>query len=84
MVELIILIVICKIKKFEFDKRVFTHFRIEKPLLKRLFIKSIPLFFNELFWSSGQVLMTLALSQRNGVLSALSIVSTMSNIFAII
>ena len=83
-VELIILIVICKVKKYEFNKRVFTHFRIEKSLLKRLFIKSLPLFFNELFWSSGQVLMTLALSQRNGVLSALSIVSTMSNIFSII
>ncbi len=84
LIELIILVAICKIKKFEFDKRVFSHFRIEKPLLKRLFIKSVPLFFNELFWSTGQVLMTLALSQRNGVLSALSIVSTMSNIFSII
>lgn len=83
-VELGILIAICKIKKFEFDKRVFSHFRIERPLLKRLIVKSVPLFFNELFWSGGQVLMTLALSQRDGVLSALSIVSTMSNIFAVV
>lgn len=83
-VELVLLVVICKTRKFEFDQRVFTHFRIEKDLLKTLIRKSIPLFFNELFWSSGQVLMTMALSQRNGVLSALSIVSTMSNIFSII
>lgn len=83
-VELVLLVVICKTRKFEFDQRVFTHFRIEKDLLKDLIRKSIPLFFNELFWSSGQVLMTMALSQRNGVLSALSIVSTMSNIFSII
>lgn len=83
-VELVLLVVICKTRKFEFDQRVFTHFRIEKDLLKNLIRKSIPLFFNELFWSSGQVLMTMALSQRNGVLSALSIVSTMSNIFSII
>lgn len=67
-VELVLLVIICKTRKFEFDQRVFTHFRIEKDLLKNLIRKSIPLFFNELFWSSGQVLMTMALSQRNGVL----------------
>ena len=32
-VELVLLVVICKTRKFEFDQRVFTHFRIEKDLL---------------------------------------------------
>lgn len=82
--EMIVLVLIAHLRKETFCLRLFSHFRIEKPLFKIILRKSIPLFINEMLWSSGMILLSLAYAQRDAVLSALSVVSTMSEIFGII
>lgn len=82
--EMIVLIAVAHLKREKFCLRLFTHFRIEKVLLKDLIKKSIPLFINEAMWSTGMIMLSLAYAQRDSVLSALSVVSTVSEVFNII
>jgi len=82
--ELVTLLLICEKSKFLEFKAIFVNFRIEKYLSRTIMKKSWPLLGNEILWAGGMILISLAYAQRSNVLSALSIVSTMGNIFMII
>lgn len=81
-VECLFLVIVSKIKRFEFANKTFDSFKIEKELFKGLRLKTWPLFINEMGFAVGMMLQSLAFSQRDGVLSSISIVSTVSEIFA--
>lgn len=83
-VELIAIIIMCHRRQFAFCKGVFKNFKIEKALFFKIAKKSTLFLLNELFWVFGIILLSLAYAQRDNVLSALSIVSSISNIFNII
>lgn len=83
-VELIVIVYICHKKKFSFCKKIFSHFKIEKKLFYNITKKGSIFLLNELFWVFGMTLLSLAYSQRSGVLSALSVVNSISNLFNII
>lgn len=82
--ELITLLIICEKNKFLNLKAIYKDFKIEKHLRRIILRKSWPLLGNEILWAGGMVLISMAYAQRSNVLSALSIVSTMGNIFMII
>ena len=81
--ECAFLIIISKVKKFEFAHKTFASFTIEKELFKGLRKKTWALFVNEIGFAVGMMLQSLAFSQRDGVLSSISIVSTVSEIFGV-
>ena len=83
-VEFIATFILVKKINTPFSKGVFSHFHIEKKMVKIISKKSFPLFFNEVLWAGGMVMLSLAYAQRDGVLSALSIVYTMTDIFGIV
>ncbi len=85
-IELISIVIISKIVKFEFSYNILKEKdnKIEKELVKRIARKSVFLFLNEVFWVTGMVMISLAYAQREGVLSALAVVSTMSDVFGIV
>ncbi len=82
--EMLFLIVISKVKKFEFANIGFKDFKIDLVLGKKIIKKGFLLFINEIGYSVGTILQTLALSQRDGVLSAISILTTVTNIMTIL
>lgn len=82
--ELVALLIMCEKTKFLHIKDVFTNFRVERYLVQTISRKSLPLLGNEILWAGGMVLISMAYAQRENVLSALSIVSTMGNIFMVI
>lgn len=82
-IECIFLIVISHAKHFEFVTGI-RGFGIDKSLFKAITKKSIFLFVNEMGFTVGVILQSLAYSQRDGVLSAISIITTISNIFQIL
>ncbi len=83
-VELIVIIAISHGRKEAFCRRFYINFKIEKKLAKDITSKTIPLFINEMLWALGMIFLSLAYAQRDSVLSALSVVSTVSEIFGII
>lgn len=83
-VELMTLLFICELKGFLNLKSLIKGFSVEKHLTRTIIRKSWPLLGNEIMWAGGMVLISMAYAQRSNVLSALSIVSTMGNIFMII
>ena len=83
-VELATLLIICEKNKFLQLKTLFKGFVIDKFLARTVLKKTGPLLGNEIMWASGMILISLAYAQRDNVLSALSIVSTMGNIFMIV
>lgn len=83
-IELVVIVLICHIKKFSFCDNLFTNFVINKKLAKEITKKGIVFLANELFWVIGMTLLSLAYAQRENVLSALSVVSSIGNIFNII
>ena len=82
-IECLFLIVASKIKKFEFANKTFSSIKIEKELFKGLRKKTWALFINEIGFAIGMMLQSLAFSQRDDVLSSISIVSTVSEIFGV-
>lgn len=82
--ELIVVAIISHKKKFSFCTGAFKKFYIENDLVTRVTKKSIFLFLNEVFWVTGMIMISLAYSQRDNVLSALSVVYTMSDVFGIV
>lgn len=83
-VEMLILIVISSIKKYPFCKNAFKNFKCEWQLAKKITKIGWVLFINEIGFGVGVVLQSMALSQRDGVLSSISIVTTISNIVFIL
>lgn len=82
--ELVVIFVICRIKKFDFCENLFKEFKIDKDLFKSITKKGTVFLFNELFWVMGMTLLSLAYAQRDGVLGALSVVNTIGNVFNIL
>lgn len=81
-IEMIYLIIIVRTKKFGFYKLGLS--RENKGLFKKILNKSYLLFINELGFAVGNMLQSLAFSQRDGVLSAISVLTTVSNITIIL
>lgn len=82
--EMLFLIIISIIMKFSFSYGAFKGFKIEANLFKKITGKGWLLFINELGYAAGTMLQSLAFSQRDGVLSSISIVSTLSSILGVL
>lgn len=83
-IELIVIVAICHGKKFNFCYKLFKTFHIDGVLAKNITKKGLVFLANELFWVTGMTLLSLAYAQRENVLSSLSVVNSISNIFNII
>ena len=83
-VELFVIIFICHSKGFSFCKNIFSDFKIERKLASEITKKGLVFLANELFWVIGMTLLSLAYAQRENVLSSLSVVSSIGNIFNVI
>ncbi len=83
-IEFVATFILVKKANMPFSRGVYSHFHIEKKTFGVITQKSFPLFINEVLWAGGMIMLSLAYAQREGVLSALSIVSTMTDIFAIV
>ena len=83
-VELIVIAIISEKVHLFTLKETFHHFTIEKRLFGTINKKGFPLLINELLWSSGMVMVSLAYASRPNVLAAFGVVNTMSNLFMIL
>lgn len=83
-VEMVTLLIIAEKRRFLNMSKIVKGFKIEPHLVRMITKNSLPLLGNEILWAGGMVLISLAYAQRSNVLSALSIVSTMGNIFMIV
>ncbi len=83
-IEMLYLIIISYAKKFEFCYGKISEFKISSSLFKKITSKGWLLFINEVGYATGVMLQSLAFSQRDSVLSSISIVTTISNIFMIL
>ena len=81
-VEMLFLIIIVRIKHFDFYK--LASIKECRTLFKRILNKSYLFFINELGFACGNMLQSLAFSQRDGVLSSISVLTTVSNIIIIL
>ncbi len=82
--EMLFLIIICHTKKFDFCTHLLSNFKLDFGLYKKIIKKGFMLFINEIGYSVGTMLQSLAFSQRDGVLSAISILTTVTNIMTIL
>ena len=82
-IEMILLISICHIKKFEFCTNYFKS-NLDKDFVLKIIKKGSLLFLNEIGYAVGTMAQSLAFSQRDGVLSAISILTTISNVIIIL
>ncbi len=70
--------------RMSYIKKLFSKEEVESGIIKRFIRCSIPLFFNELLWSTGQMIISVALCTRGGnARNALSIATTVNNLFYI-
>ena len=83
-VEMIVLILISHHKKMPFCFKAYKGFHINKDLINSINKKTFLFFINEIGWSVGIMLQSLAFSQRDGVLASISVVTTVSNIIQIL
>ncbi len=72
-------------KKAPYIEDVYKSPRIPRALFGQMTVKSLPLLFNEFFWSSGMTTLTQCYSTRGLVaVAAVNIASTVSNVFNIV
>lgn len=84
-VEMSILLVIMFVKRYSFTKNLFSHFRIDKGLVRSITRKGTPLLLNELFWGLGSTLIMFSFALRGkAVVAALSISSAASNLLFVV
>jgi putative MATE family efflux protein len=84
LVEATTIIFVAHRKKMDFCHNLFKEFKIEPRLFKLITLKMLPLLANEFLWSTGMIMLSLSYAQRDNVLSALSILSTTTEIFGIV
>ena len=65
-IEMLSLILISHIKKMPFCHKFYIDFGIEKDLFKQMNKRTAFLFINEIGWSLGMILQSMAYSQRDG------------------
>ena len=69
-------------KRFTYLKGLYKSPRVRGRLLKKIAVKGLPLLLNEVLWASGMTVLNQCYSQRGlEVVSAVSISSTVSNLF---
>jgi putative MATE family efflux protein len=78
------IILIAHHKKMDFCHGVYRQFKIEPKLFRLIAKKMWPLLINEILWSTGMIMQSLSFAERDNVLSALSILSTTTEIFGIV
>ena len=83
-IELVVIVFICHKKKFYFCDKFIKTFYIDKKLAVSITKKGLVFLLNELFWVIGMTLLSLAYAQREDVLSSLSVVNSIGNIFNIL
>ncbi len=83
-VELFIIIYLAEKHDFYKMKTIFKGFHIEGKLAKKIGIKSIPMYFNELSWATAMILISFAYSYRPNIISSLAIINSITNIFGFI
>lgn len=84
-VELLIVAVGAHLKKDTFLKGVYRSFRIPVYLVKDILVKGMPLLLNEALWSGGITALNQCYSMRGmSVVTAINIMSTISNMFNIV
>jgi len=84
-VEFVIVIISCHRGKRAFFKGVYKSLYIPGWLIQQIIYKGAPLIVNEALWSSGIVAMNQCYSQRGlGVVAAINITSTISNLFNVV
>ncbi|MCR4622208.1 MAG: MATE family efflux transporter [Clostridiales bacterium] len=89
-VELSIIVVVAyrrlkKTGRYSFLNDAFRHFHIPPKLFKDVLIRSLPLLANELLWSVGMTVLTRHYSLRGlTVINAMTITSTISNLFNVL
>lgn len=83
-IEMLVVILICHKKKFGFCNRLFSQFILDKELSIKIIKRGSLLFINEIGFAFGTIAQSLAFSQRDGVLSAISILTTVTNVMTIL
>jgi len=82
--EFAFLLIITLVLRMNYLNNLFRGEYLEKGLTTRLIKCSIPLFLNELLWSTGQMIISIALCSRGkDARNALSIATTINNLFYI-
>ena len=84
-VELIVLITIISIKKYDFNSDFFKSFKIVKSLFVLMIKKSIPLLLNETMWVLSQTVLVYVFSQTSEISTVvLPISSTIFNLIFVV
>lgn len=84
-VRLILLIIVLLKNKYPFTKKLLDTFKMDKTLLKRMIIKSIPLLFNELLWSFSQTLLVFFFNEKDSIATTvLPMAQTIFNLIFVI
>jgi putative MATE family efflux protein len=84
-VEALILMIVAHKRKYPFADKVYRNLHISGEIMIKVLMKTIPLMVNELFWSLGMITLNFAYSNYGlTVVNALSIASTINNLFFII
>ena len=84
-VELIILIIFCINKKYDFCSNLLSNLKIEKKLVINMIKKSIPLLINETFWALGQTVLVYIFSQSHELATVvLPISNTIFNLLFVV
>ncbi len=86
-VELVIVVMWTHLnpKKAPYIRGVYRSVLIPRPLFRQMLVKSLPLMFNEFFWSTGMTVLTQCYSTRGLVaVAAVNIAVTISNVFNIV
>ena len=84
-IECVVLIILCMIKKYGFVKNFISSFKIENSLFKKMLIKSIPLMFNEFLWGLQQTVIVFFFAKNDAIATTvLPIVSTIVNLLFVV
>ena len=82
LIEMILLVLIMRVKPFVFNTKLRNIFHINKRLAKAMIIKAIPLTTNEILWSSGMSALFMFYATRGKeVMAGMSISSSMGDLF---
>lgn len=78
---LVIFVIAHRVAKVDFAVDVYKSFNVSPKLMKKVLIKALPLFANEILWSTGiTVIMAYNAMRGDHVVAALSITNTIANI----
>lgn len=83
--EVVILLVVLKVKSFPFKTRILDMFKVPASLAKNILVKAAPLTLNELLWSFGMAMLFKFYGTRGAeVMSGYSVATTVSDLFFVL